>query len=77
MEEKRKRRRGRQEPEEVRRMSTATGQRLEKRTDGAPLMLHVLLLRGDVGDGLAPRPWRGRRRWDESSSGECNTLILS
>lgn len=57
VEEKRERRRGRQEPEEVRRLRAAAGQRLEERVDGAPLMLPFLLLRGGGGDGLAP----GRR----------------
>jgi hypothetical protein len=41
------------------RMSTAIEKRLEKRIDGAPLMLHMLLFRGDIGDGLAPGPRRG------------------
>jgi hypothetical protein len=43
-------------------------QRLEKHVDGAPLMLPVLLFRGDVGDGLAPEPQRGGggRRGDEA-----------
>lgn len=58
VEEKRERRRGRQEPEEVRRLRAAAGQRLEERVEGARLMLpFLLLLRGGGGDGLAP----GRR----------------
>jgi hypothetical protein len=66
MEEKRKRRRGRSEPDEVCHL-LAAGQCLEKRFNGAPLMLPFLLLRDSGWDGLAPRhrfgPISGRRGW--------------
>jgi len=54
VEEHREGRRGRQEPEEVRSLRAAAGQRLEERVDGAPLILPLLLLRGGRNE-LPPR----------------------
>ena len=47
------RRCGHQEPEEFRRLRVVAEQHVEEHVDGTLLMLPILLLRGDGGDGLA------------------------